>query len=220
MCIVTRAPGGGHRPEHPFRWWPSGRRPRRPRPPPWPNSTAVTRTPNPDRAALTHRGAPARGRGGDAPPNPYQALGLVGRPQSTGARGCRDSKERSPSPTPVSYCSRPIAGREPALRAPLKRTPKEPGGRSSKTGVGATEAGHIGGLNSRSRRKPGRGGRCSRWKAASPEAGSSARQPDEPVGAFAESLALPLTAVLECENDAGGRFTLRPSGDSHGGRQP
>ena len=67
--------------------------------------------------------------------------------------------------------------------------------------------------------KPGRGGRRRDGRQPLPK-------PDPPLGslasrsAFAEAPALPLTAVLECENDARGRFTLRPSGDSHGGRQP
>ena len=33
--------------------------------------------------------------------------------------------------------------------------------------------------------------------------------------AFAEVRALPPVAVPECENDVGGRFTIRPFGDSH-----
>ncbi len=60
--------------------------------------------------------------------------------------------------------------------------------------------------------KPDPRGRCEGEGPPSPRAGSAIRRARI---AFAEARALPLVTVLERENDEGGRFTIRPFGDSH-----
>ena len=88
----------------------------------------------------------------------------------------------------------------------------------------------MGGVNEPARpdASPQRG--CEAIRAGGAVGGTPRRRqplatPDPPLGsrasrsAFGQAPVLPLTAVPECENDAKGRFTLRPSGDSHSGRQ-
>ena len=83
-------------------------------------------------------------------------------------------------------------------------------------GVPVAGGGHIGGWDPQARRNP--------VVADSVEVeGGFLPMPDPAVGgtrgrsAFDKPPRAPSCAALECENDSGGRFTLRPSGDSHGG---
>ena len=88
-----------------------------------------------------------------------------------------------------------------------------------RAGSGLTEADQVGGLELRVRRNPvGVDGIYVE--------GGLVPQPDQPAWAaggpklLAETTVLPLTTASECEKDMEGRFTIRPSGDSHDRRKP
>ena len=95
-----------------------------------------------------------------------------------------------------------VSGSQPRL--PSKRTPKELGGRCSKA-MSRPPKPDRGGLR--------RGSPQSSWPFALTD------RPEDPQSFGADGRAPPLTTVLGCENDLEGRFTVRASGDSHGGCQ-